>query len=140
MQQYYCEQLIQQQCIEESIQEFEDITREISSLTLKRENLVKKLIGHLGHSHEGQKTYEYEIWKIEVRTPCIFSLDKKKYEESKRLLPSEYNPIKESKSYTIDKNKCEKMMLDAPKNVRDVLSSFIEKKPGKASINIKGRF
>ncbi len=122
-----------------SIKELDKVNKQIAKLIVKKEELTEVIIGALQHEHEGQKSYQYNLWKIEVKTPFVYSLDKKKYESGQFKLPSEYNPIKESISYSIDKRMCDQLMCDAPKKIRDTLIDLIDKKPGKASVTIKER-
>jgi len=131
--------LERQQCLEESIKELERVNKNLSKLVLRKEELTDAIIGSIGHEHEGQKTYEYNIWKIEVKTPFVYSLDKKVYESGKIQLPKEFNPIKKSVSYSIDKGLCDRYIDEAPEDVRECLVQLIEKKPGKASVVIKER-
>lgn len=128
-----------EQCLYESIQELQKINKKMASLVLRKETLTDVIIGAVGHQHEGQKTYEYNEWKIEVKTPCVYSLNKKIYESGEVNLPPEYNPIKESVSYTIDKRLCDDFLESAPKKIVYALSQLIEKKPGKSSVCIKER-
>jgi hypothetical protein len=69
----------------------------------------------------------------------VLSLNKKLYESGSVKLPDDFNPIKESVSYSVDKRLCDKFMVEAPKKVRDALAELIDKKPGKAGITIKER-
>lgn len=128
-----------EQFLEESIKELDSVNKKLSKLILRKEELTEELIGVLGHEKEGQCTYEHNIWKIEVKTPYVYSLDKKLYESLAFKIPKQFNPIKESKSYTIDKKMCERVIQEAPEEIRDVLIDLIEKRPGKASVNIKER-
>jgi hypothetical protein len=123
----------------ESVKELEKVNKQLSKLNLRKEELTQGIIGALEHSHEGQKTYEYGVWKIEVKTPFVYSLNKKLYESGDVKLPEKFNPVKESVSYSIDKRLCDQFMQDAPKKVRDTLAQLIDKKPGKAGITIKER-
>jgi len=129
----------QEQCFVNGIRELDKINKQIAKLNLRKEELTKEIIDSLEHEHEGQKTYEYGIWKIEVKTPFVYSLNKKMYESGEFKLPEQFNPIKESISYSVDKRLCDKYLEEAPKKVRDALAELIDKKPGKASINIKER-
>ena len=131
--------LERQQCLEESIKELTSVNRNLAKLNLKKEELTDAIIGSIGHEHEGQKTYEYNVWKIEVKTPFVYSLDKKVYESVKINLPKEFNPIKKSTSYTIDKGLCDRYIDEAPEDIKELLVQLIEKKPGKASVVIKER-
>ncbi len=129
----------QEQCFEKNITELQKINQKIALLNVRKEELTKELIESLEHDHEGQKSYEYGVWKIEVKTPCVYSLNKKLYESGAFMLPDEFNPIKHSIAYSIDKRLCDKLMIEAPNDVRDALIELIEKKPGKAGITIKER-
>lgn len=121
------------------IQELEKVNKQLAKLTLRKEQLTDMIISGMSHNHEGQRTYEYDTWKVEIRTPITYALNKKLYESGSIQLPDNFNPIKESVSYSIDKGLCDKYMLDAPKKVREALAELIDKKPGKASVIIKER-
>lgn len=129
----------QEHCFVDSVRELEKINKQIAKLNVRKEELVDIIISSLDHNHEGQKTYEYGEWKVEVKTPFIYCLDKKKYASGDVALPDDFNPIKESISYSIDKRLCDKYMQDAPQEVRSALVELIDKKPGKAGITIKER-
>lgn len=129
----------QERCFSDSIVELQKINKQLAKLLLRKEELTDLIIGSLEHDHEGQKQYEYGAWKIEVKTPFVYSLNKKLYESGSVQLPDDFNPIKESVSYSVDKRLCDKYMMDAPKKVRDALAELIDKKPGKAGITIKER-
>lgn len=128
-----------EQTLVESIKELERINKNLAKLNLKREELTTNIIESFSHSHEGQKTYEYRKWKIEIKTPCIYSLNKKLYESGNYELPEDYNPIRATTAYTINKTMCEEYLNHAPEKVRDSLIALIEKKPGKASVVVKER-
>lgn len=123
----------------DSIKELEKVNKQIAKLLVRKEELTENIIGALEHDHEGQRSYEYGVWKIEVKTPFIYSLNKKKYESGSFKLPDDFNPIKKSVSYSVDKRLCDMYMMSAPKKVRDALVELIDKKPGKAGITIKER-
>jgi len=129
----------QEECFVDSIKELQKVNKQLAKLNLKKEELTQKIIDTLDHEHEGQKTYQYGEWKIEVKTPFVYSLNKKLYESGDVKLPDTYNPIKSSVSYSVDKRLCDQFMLNAPKKVRDALVELIDKKPGKASISVKER-
>lgn len=122
-----------------SIKELDKVNKQIAKLILRKEELTYTIIGELDHDHEGQKSYEYGIWKLEVKTPFVYSLNKKLYQSGNIQIPDNFNPIKESVSYSIDKRRCDQYLIDAPKKVRDVLVQLIDKKPGKAVVVIKER-
>lgn len=125
--------------LDESIAELNCINKKLAKLLLKKEELVEGIIAALDHSKEGQRTYEHGIYKIEVKTPYVYSLNKKRYEELGADIPDSFNPIKKSIAYSIDKRKCEDMLEIAPPFVRDLLIEIIDKKAGKPSVSIKER-
>ncbi len=128
-----------EQCLSLSLKELEKVNKQIAKLLLRKEELTDVVIGAFGHEHEGQKTYEYAEWRVEVKTPFVYSLNKKLYESGNVKLPDEFNPIKERKSYSVDKKLCDFYMDKAPKKVRDALVDLIDKKPGKANVVLKER-
>lgn len=130
---------IQERLFIESISELQNINKRLAKLLVRKEELTADIISALEHEHEGQKSYEYGVWKIEVKTPFTYSLNKKRYQSGDIKLPKKFNPIKESVSYTIDKRLCDQYMLDAPEDIRDSLIELIDKKPGKASVTIRER-
>lgn len=122
-----------------SIKELEKVNKQLSRLSLRKEELTDSIILAMGHSHEGQRSYEYQTWKVEIKTPFVYALNKKLYESGSVTLPENFNPIKESVSYSVDKVLCDKYLADSPKKVRDALIELIDKKPGKPSVTIKER-
>lgn len=136
MQKYNFE-LEQEQCLEHHIKELEEVYEKIAALNERKAELADIIIGSLNHEHEGQRTYEYGTWRIEVKTPYVYSLNKKLYESSGVRLPENFNPIKESVSYSIDKRLCDKYLNEAPEEVRGQLIELIEKRPGKATVSLK---
>lgn len=125
--------------LDESINELQCINKKIAKLLIKKELLTADIIAAIGHDHEGQKSYDHGVWTVECKTPVTYSLNKKAYESEDIYLPDEFNPVKSSISYTIDKKKCEAYMATAPQEVVDTLVHLIEKKPSKPSVTIKDR-
>lgn len=123
----------------DSIKELEKVNKQLAKLSLRKEELTDSIVKAMGHQHEGQRSYDYQVWKVEIKTPFTYSLNKKLYESGSIKLPDNFNPIKESVSYSVDKLLCDKYLAEAPKKVRDVLVELIDKKPGKASVSIKER-
>ncbi len=136
---YYDDTIERQYTLEESIKELECVNKKLAKFLVRKEELTQEIIAAIGHEHEGQKTYEHGVWKIEIKTPCVYSLNKKMYESGAVQLPSKYNPIKESISYSIDKRLCDQYLMDAPNDVRNMLADLIDKKPGKSAVTIKER-
>jgi hypothetical protein len=131
--------IIEFQGLGSHIKELEKVNKQLAKLTLRKEQLTNMIISGMSHDHEGQRTYEYDAWKVEIKTPITYVLNKKLYESGNIFLPDNFNPIKESVSYSINKGLCDEYMLNAPKKVRETLTELIAKKPGKASVTIKER-
>ncbi len=129
----------QQNVLDDNLADLRKINKFLAEVNIMREEIIQNIIGALQHNHDGQKTYEHGAWKIEIKTPSIYSLNKKLYESGTIKLPDTFNPIRESKSYSVDKNLCEQYMQSAPNDVRLALVELIDKKPGKPSIVIKER-
>jgi len=127
------------ECLDSSIKEMEKINRQLAKLQLRKEELTQLVISAIGHDHDGQKCYDHGVWKIEVKTPYIYSLNKKLYESGEIEIPKKFNPIKKSFAYSIDKRLCDKYIQEAPEDIRDILVELIEKRPGKAGVTIKER-
>lgn len=125
--------------LDAQVKELESINKRMAKLLVQKELLTESIIKSLGHEHEGQKSYECDVWKIEVKTPFVYSLNKKLYQDESVIIPNEFNPVKESITYTIDKKLCDKYVLEAPEEIKSLLIELIDKKPGKASIVIKTR-
>lgn len=123
--------------LKEKIKRLDEVSKDIAILLNEKEDLVKSIIEDLNHAHDGQKSYTVDEFKLEVRTPSIYSLDKKHYAEVSKYIPAQYNPVKESVSYTVDKKKCDEVLKSAPADIRKTLIDIIEKKAGKPNINVK---
>lgn len=132
--------MVEFQGLSTHIKELEKTDKQLAKLTLRREELTKMIISGMSHNHEGQRTYEYDMWNIEIKTPITYALNKKLYESKSIILPDSFNPIKKSISYSINKGLCDSYMLNAPKKVQEALAKLIDKKPGKANVTIKERF
>ncbi len=139
MQTYHPSSDEQRRFLEDNLTDLRKINKFLAEVNVMKEEIIQNIISALQHQHEGQKTYEYGSWKIEVKTPSIYSLNKKLYESGSVSLPDKFNPIRESKSYSVDKNLCEQYMESAPDDVRLALVALIDKKPGKPSIIVKER-
>lgn len=119
------------------IKEYDKITKQLAKLAIRKEELTAAIISELSHDHEGQITYDWGIYKVECKTPMIYSLDKKAYESGAVHLDPIFDPVKKSISYTIDKKKLTTAMESAPYEARCALERLIEKKPGKSSVTVR---
>ena len=125
--------------LEQDIEMLQAINMEIARLTIEKEQLTKDIIVALGHEKEGEKTYNVGVWKVKAKTPFIYSLDTKAYKNGDFFLPAEFDPIKQSVSYAVDKKLFDKYYNSSPIGVRESLTQLITIKPGKAGLNIEAR-
>ena len=129
----------QERCLNLSVKELDKVNKQLAKLNVKREELIDIIIGSLSHNHKGQKSYEYGEYKIEVKTPNIYSLNTSLYKSGSVKLPDLYNPIKESISYSVDKRLCDQYLQDAPDDVIESLALLIDEKPGKKNVVLSRR-
>lgn len=123
--------------LECSIKELKNVNRQLENLSLKKVELMESIILAVGHNHEGQRSYGCGPWKIVVKTPFVYALNKNLYESGEWKIPSAFNPIKTHIAYSIDKIMCDTYIATAPADVRAALIELIDKKPGKASVTIQ---
>ncbi len=128
-----------EQVLTESIKELECVNKKLAHLIVRKEALTDLIIAAFDHEKEGQRAYEFGTYKVECKTPFIYSLNKKLYESGEFPLPDNFNPIKSSTSYSIDKRLCDEYLQTSPRWVRDALVELIDKKPGKPSVSIRER-
>ncbi len=123
--------------LDDKIKEFNEVSKNLSILKLKYESLTDEIISALGHDKEGQRTYEHHNFKIEVKTPATYSVDRKKYEQVS--IPDEYNPIKQNITYAVNKELCDRFINDAPQHIKELLFTVIEKKQSRKTVTVKER-
>lgn len=132
--------MIKQQ-VRDSIHTIGIINHQISELELQKSKLINMLIKHFEHDKDGQKTYYYDNYAVTLKTPKIYRVDKKSYEEWLPTLPEELNVIdvkeETKKTYSVDKERLELLKQTLTPKEMDVLSEFISEVDGKKSINIK---
>jgi len=127
----------ERQCVlEDSIKQLESVNKKLAKLTLEKEELTQTIIAALGHEKEGQRTYDVGIYKVTAKTPNIYSLDTRAYKNGDVYLDPQFDPIKQSVTYTVDKKLFDKYYNDAPESVREALVSLVTVKPGKASVSV----
>lgn len=125
-----------QYTLEESVKKLESVNKKLAKLTLEKEELTKIIIAALGHEKAGQATYQVNEYKVTCKTPSIYSLDTKAWKEGDVYLPAEFNPIKESVSYTVDKKLYDDYFNLAPESVRESLVRLVTIKPGKVGVTL----
>lgn len=125
-----------QELINEKVKALDFVNYQISELAEIKQKLELEIIESLEHVHEGQKSYEVGKYKVTVKTDYIYSLDKEEYAVLKSHLPQEFNPVKESISYTIDKRIIKKAEDYASSDDLMLLGKLISKKPGKPNVKV----
>lgn len=127
---------VREETLECAIKRLEVVNKKLAKLLVEKEELTASIITALGHEHEGEKTYEHGATSIKIRTPFIYSLNTKMYRSGEVFLEDAFNPIEESVSFKVNREKAEEYMQTAPGSARDALLKLITKKPGKQSVLI----
>jgi len=127
--------------IEEEIKKLEVVNVKLAELLVEKEELTASIISLMEHTHEGERTYEFNMWNIKIKTPFIYSLNTKMYRSGEVFLDDAFNPIEETVSFKVNRAKADEYMQTSPDSVREALIKLITKKPGKQSVAItyKGR-
>lgn len=124
------------QLLEDNVKALDFVNFQIAELIEIKSKLELKIIEGSGHDREGSRTYEIGKHKVTIKTDFIYSLDKDEYQIYKSQIPSEFNPVRESMKYDIDKRVIKKCDDYASREDMILLSKFITKKPAKANIKI----
>ncbi len=122
--------------LEDNVKALDFCNFQIAELLEIKQKLELKVIEGLAHEHEGSRTYEVGKHKVTVKTDYIYSLDKEEYQIYKSQIPAEFNPVRESIKYDIDKRIVKKCDDYASNDDMMLLSKFITKKPAKANVKI----
>ena len=122
--------------LEQSLERIREVNEEIANLTVEKEKLTDEIIAALGHEKAGQQSYAHGKYKITCKTPNIYSLDKAAYMNGDVYLEDNFNPIRETKAYTVDKALFEHYYATSPESVRESLVRLVTVKPGKPSVSV----
>ena len=125
---------------DKKLETLKTLTKKIAVLVAQEKVLTEEIVKDFNHTVDGQRTYEHNLYKVTTKTPFIYSINKAGYDLIEESLPQEFNPItkvtKTTIAYNIDKEKCDLILHEAPDTFREALNEIIEKKPGKANVNI----
>lgn len=125
-----------EELINEKVKALDFVNYQMSELVEIKQKLELEIIEDLKHVHEGQKSYDIGKYKVTIKTDYIYSLDKEEYGVMKSHIPQEFNPVKESVSYTIDKRIIKKAEEYASNDDLMLLGKLISKKPGKPNVKV----
>jgi hypothetical protein len=122
--------------LDDNVKALDFVNFQIAELLDIKQKLELKIIEDLRHNHEGSRTYEVGKHKVTIKTDYIYSLDKEEYQIYKSQIPAEFNPVRESIKYDIDKRIIKKCDDYASNKDMLTLSKFITKKPAKPNVKI----
>ena len=122
--------------LEDNVKALDFVNYQLAELVKIKQKLELKIIEGLRHEHEGTRTYEVGTHKVTIKTDLIYTLDKEEYEIYKQKIPLEFNPVKESIKYEVDKRLMRKAEEYASKDDMMLMSNFITSKPAKANVKI----
>jgi len=123
--------------LEAEISALNKINHEIARLKVEKEQAEEKIKKLFDHNCEGQKTYYFKEYAVEVKTNLNYVVDKKEYEVLKGQMRKEFNPIKEVVKYEVDKKKYEEVLTYGSQEDIKLLSEVSHTKPAKLSVTIK---
>lgn len=123
--------------LEECICRLQEVKKQISMLANIEKKLTGIIINEIGHDKDGQKTYYYNQYAVEVKTPTNYTLDKTLYKKFKDEIPAEVNVVDEVVEYKLNRKKLSEAIKLLDDDKLSVLGKFIDAKPGKPSVNIK---
>jgi hypothetical protein len=123
--------------IKDIIVTLEAVNYQIAELKRIKEAQEDKLKTLFNHTKEGQETYVFERYKVEISTGYNYRLNIKKYLEFRELLDPKFDPVKEVVKYELNK----KLIKDCEEygtfDDKDALSAFVEKNDKKLSVKIR---
>lgn len=120
----------------DNIKSLDFVNFQIAELLTIKQKIEDSIIEGLEHTHEGAKTYAVDKYKVTIKTDFIYSLDKEEYQVIKSKIPTEFNPVKESTSYLIDKRIIKNAEQYASTDELMLLSQIITKKPSKPNVKV----
>lgn len=132
----------------EHVDNLNKINIQIAELKQIKEDLEKLVIVSLGRAdfvngkmnnicHEGQKTHEIGVYKVEVCTEYNYKINKSEYEIYKSHLPKEFDPVISEVKYRINKKIFNSMNLYASDDQKIIRDKFISMEPAKPSVKIR---
>ncbi len=132
----------------EHVDNLNKINTQIAELKQIKEDLERIVISALGRAnyvdgkmhdiiHDGQKSHEIGVYKVEISTDYNYKINKSEYEIYKSHLPKEFDPVISEVKYRINKkvfNSINVYGSDEQKIIRD---KFITMEPAKPSVKIR---
>jgi len=122
--------------IKDKIIFLEQIKYQVAELLNMKAAIEKELQEYFHKDKDGQTTYAFERWNVEITTGWNYKLNKKKYAEWEDMITPRFNPIKETVKLEINKKiyrECEEFGSD---DDRLALSEFTSKSEKKLNVKI----
>lgn len=122
--------------LDDNVKALDFVNYQIAELIEIKQKLEAEIKESLNHNIKGSKTYEVGKHKVTITTGSIYTLNKEEYEVYKNRIPTEFNPIKESKKYEVINSIMKKAEEYASKEDMLLISNFITEKPSKLNIKV----
>jgi len=131
------ENIVAEERLIEDITNLNTINYQIAELKMIKERVERKIVSDMklanydekGHVtsvvHDGEQTRVVGKFKVKVKTPSLYKVDTKEYEIVQSQLSKEFNPIKKSISYRVDKKVLETIRAYASTVDQDLVESFL---------------
>lgn len=127
---------MQEHILKDNITGLNRVNYQLAKLLEFKQKLEEEIIKGLEHDQEGSHTYSVGKYKVTIKTDWIYSLDKKEYPIYQKKIPTEFNPVKEFISYTVDKRIAREAEEYASSDVLLLIGKIITKKPAKPNVKI----
>lgn len=113
------------------------VNYQLADLKKVKEDLEAKLCEVIGHDKYGQEQYEYGRYKVVIKTGLNYSIDTEEYEIVKNRIPVQFDVVRKSTKYEIDKKRFEEANKYADHDTLELLNTLITAKPSKLNVTIK---
>jgi len=118
----------------ELISELQRINKRMAKDKARKEELEAELIKAIGHTKDGQTSYELNDKKITIKTPFTWKLDKARFEELRDQVPSDW--VRVENKYTPVKRIIDAINEHGTPDEQLLLSEFATQAQGKPSVSI----
>lgn len=123
--------------IEDSIQELQDVSNKAEELETRKKILMENIAGALGHEYPGSRTYRHGNWKVLVKSPKVLYLNRDVYKKIRHELPDNFNPVKESVSYSLSKELYDAYVECAPEEIKQKITQMVDVVVSKPTVFLK---
>lgn len=139
---------IQEERLEETIKNLDLINFQIAELKELKEQVEKKLVRDMNLvsyddngsiksvAHDGEQSKIIGKYKVKIKTPSLWKINAKEYQIVKSRLRQEFDPVKQSVTYRVDKKVLETIKSYGSNEDQEMIESFLTLDYSKPSITL----